>query len=68
MVACDSTPNFGAVAGSDSSFFFFFASCKPYSVPEIFKKKKKSLVFDSYSFGKIQIAVELGLDSIVFWR
>ena len=48
--------------------FFFFASCEPYFVLEIFKKKKKSLVFDSYGFGRIQITIELGLDSIVFLK
>ena len=45
---------------------FLFASCEPYFVLEIKKKKKKSLVFDSYDFGRIQIAAELGLDCIVF--
>ena len=47
----------------------FCASCEPYFVLEIFKKnkkKKKSLVFDSYGFGRILISMELGLDSIIF--
>ena len=46
----------------------FCASCEPYFILEIFnqKKKKNSLVFDSYGFSRILTAVELGLDSIVF--
>ena len=53
----------------DFFFFFFFNYCEPYFVLEIFqKKKKKLLVFDSYGFGRIHIAVDLGLDSIVFLK
>ena len=33
-----------------------------------FSKKKKLLVFNSYGFGRIHIAVDLGLDSIVFLK
>ena len=45
----------------------FCASCEPYFILEILKKKKKkSLVFDSYGFGRILISMELGFDSIVF--
>ena len=32
------------------------------------KKKKKSLVFDSYGFGRIHITIELGPDSLVFLK
>ena len=45
----------------------FCASCEPYFILEIFKKNKiKLLVFGSYGFGRILIAIELGLDNIVF--
>ena len=54
--------------GSDSSLFIYLFILLLVNLILFLKlkKKKKSLVFDSYGFGRIQIAVELGLDSIVF--
>ena len=55
--------------GSDSSLFiylFILLLVNLILFLKFKKKKKKSLVFDSYGFGRIQIAIELGLDSIDF--